>query len=208
MNNWEQISSIVDRALDLEPDEQIAFVHDVCGDDDALKANVIHFLDSIEPSDGLWDEMVESGSVLVNEITSADVDIDASQLFSPLKQAGPYRVIELIARGGMGNVYLAERSDGQFDRKVAIKILRHELSSKNHVERFSAERNILSGLEHPNIARLYDGGLTSDNRPYLVMELWTVCRSPHTVKKTVAPSTKNWNCSNRFAKLLSTPTGI
>ena len=170
MNNWEQISSIVDRALDLEPDEQIAFVDDVCGDNEVLKANVIHFLDNIEPSDGLWDKMVESGSVLVNEITSSDVDIDDSQLFSPLKQAGPYRVIELIARGGMGNVYLAERSDGQFDRKVAIKILRHELSSKNHVDRFLAERNILSGLEHPNIARLYDGGITDDNRPYLVME--------------------------------------
>jgi len=170
MNNWEQISSIVDRALDLEPDEQLAFVQDVCGDDDALKANVIHFLDSIEPSDGLWDKMVESGSVLVNEITSSDVDIDNTPLFSPLKQAGPYRVIELIARGGMGNVYLAERSDGQFDRTVAIKILRHELSSKSHVDRFSAERNILSGLEHPNIARLYDGGITDDNRPYLVME--------------------------------------
>ena len=170
MNNWEQISSIADRALDLEPDEQLAFVQDVCGDDDALKANVIHFLDSIEPSDGLWDKMVESGSVLVNEITSSDVDIDNTPLFSPLKQAGPYRVIELIARGGMGNVYLAERSDGQFDRTVAIKILRHELSSKSHVDRFSAERNILSGLEHPNIARLYDGGITDDNRPYLVME--------------------------------------
>ena len=170
MNNWEQISSIIDRALDLEPDEQIAFVDDVCGDNEVLKANVIHFLDNIEPSDGLWDKMVESGSVLVNEITSSDVDIDDSQLFSPLKQAGPYRVIELIARGGMGNVYLAERSDGQFDRKVAIKILRHELSSKNHVDRFLAERNILSGLEHPNIARLYDGGITDDNRPYLVME--------------------------------------
>ena len=170
MYNWEQISSIVDRALDLEPDERLAYIQGVCADDDSLKTNVIHFLDSIEPSDGLWDKLVESGSVLVNEITSADVDIDASQLFSPLKQAGPYKVIELIARGGMGNVYLAERSDGQFDRKVAIKILRHELSSKNHVNRFLAERNILSGLEHPNIARLYDGGITDDNRPYLVME--------------------------------------
>ena len=170
MNNWEQISSIVDRALDLNPDERLAFVEVICAENQLLKANVIHFLDSIQPSENLWEKMVESGSVLVNEITSSDVDIDTSPFFSPLKQAGPYRVIELIARGGMGNVYLAERSDGQFDRKVAIKILRHELSSKSHVERFLAERNILSGLEHPNIARLYDGGLTSDNRPYLVME--------------------------------------
>ena len=169
MSNWKQTSAIVDRALDLEPDERMAFIEDICGEDQKLKANVIHFLDNIQPSEKLWEQMVESGSFLVNEITSSDVDIDNTQFFSPLKQAGPYRVIELIASGGMGNVYLAERSDGQFDRKVAIKILRHELSSKNHVERFSAERNILSGLEHPNIARLYDGGVTDDNRPYLVM---------------------------------------
>jgi eukaryotic-like serine/threonine-protein kinase len=136
MNNWEQISSIVDRALDLNPNERLAFVEDICADDQLLKANVIHFLDNIQPSENLWEKMVESSSVLVNEITSSDVDIDNTQLFSPLKQAGPYRVIELIARGGMGNVYLAERSDGQFERTVAIKILRHELSLKNHVERF------------------------------------------------------------------------
>ena len=120
MHNWEQISSIVDRALDLSPDARMAFIEDICEDEPVLKAKVIHFLDSIEPSEKLWDKVVESSSVLVNEITSSDTDFDTSQFFSPLKQAGPYRVIKLIARGGMGNVYLAERSDGQFERKVAL----------------------------------------------------------------------------------------
>ena len=170
MNNWEQLSSIIDRVLDLDSEERLPFVEQIYGDQPELKAIMIRFLKSIEPSEKLWEKMVESGSVLANEITSSYTDTDTSQFFLPLKKAGPYRVIELIARGGMGDVYLAERSDGQFDRKVAIKILRQELSSKNHIKRFSAERNILSGLEHPNIARLYDGGFTDDRRPYLVME--------------------------------------
>ena len=170
MYNWEQISPILDRVLDLNPDERSAFIEEICGDEPALKENIIRFLEGIEPSEKLWDKMVQSGSILVNEITGSNVNIDTSKFYSPLKQAGPYKIIELIASGGMGDVYFAERSDGQFKRKVAIKILRHELNSKNHAERFSAERNILSGLEHPNIARLYDGGVTEDSRPYLIME--------------------------------------
>ncbi|TVR29020.1 MAG: serine/threonine protein kinase [Balneolaceae bacterium] len=114
--------------------------------------------------------MSEASSILVNEITSLETAVDINMIFPALQQAGPYRVIKLIARGGMGNVYLAERSDGQFQRTVAIKILRHELGAESHIQRFMTERDILSGLEHPNIARLYDGGITDDNRPYLVME--------------------------------------
>jgi len=137
MNNWEQLSSIIDRVLDLDSEERLPFVEQIYGDQPELKAIMIRFLKSIGPSEKFWEKMVESGSVLANEITSSDTGTDTSQFFLPLKKAGPYRVIELIARGGMGDVYLAERSDGQFDRKVAIKILRQELSSKNHIKRFS-----------------------------------------------------------------------
>ena len=70
----------------------------------------------------------------------------------------------------MGHVYLAERNDGQFSRRVAIKVLRNELHTDTNIQRFYKERRILSSLEHPNIARLYDGGMTEDGRPYLVME--------------------------------------
>ena len=174
MNNWEELSSVIDQVLDLDPEERLPFVEQIYGEQPELRAIMIRYLESIGPSEKLWDKLVESGSVLANEITSSDTDTDtdtdASPLCLPLEKAGPYRIIELIASGGMGDVYLAERSDGQFDRTVAIKVLRHELCLKKHIERFSSERNILSGLEHPNIARLYDGGITEDNRPYLVME--------------------------------------
>jgi eukaryotic-like serine/threonine-protein kinase len=166
---WEQIISVVDRALDLDSAEQLPFVEAECKQDRALRDEVVNFLNTIGPSELFWDDMLESSEALVNELTSSGTATDE---FSPpnyLKQAGPYKVVGLIARGGMGNVYLAERSDGQFRRKAAIKILRRELTSEHHVKMFYEEREILSSLEHPNIARLYDGGI-ADGRPYLVME--------------------------------------
>ena len=169
-HRWHDMISIMDRALDLDPEERVSYINEVCKENPSLKEEVLQYLSAADASLGLWDELIESSNVLVNEITSSEAVLDIDEVFPPLQQAGPYRVIKLIARGGMGNVYLAERSDGQFERTVAIKILRHELSLKTHIKRFSAERNILSGLEHPKIARLYDGGVTADKRPYLVME--------------------------------------
>jgi non-specific serine/threonine protein kinase/serine/threonine-protein kinase len=83
---------------------------------------------------------------------------------------GPYRIIERIGQGGMGDVYLAERSDDQFRKKVAIKLIRLGMDSEFVLKRFRNERQILASLEHPNIARLLDGGTASDGRPYFVME--------------------------------------
>lgn len=88
----------------------------------------------------------------------------------PPKQIGAYRVLRLIGRGGMGNVYLAERASGDFDRVVAIKLIKKRLTTPDIVERFRRERQILAELNHPHIARLYDGGETEDGAPYFVME--------------------------------------
>jgi eukaryotic-like serine/threonine-protein kinase len=89
---------------------------------------------------------------------------------APLTQRlGPYRVIAEIGQGGMGTVYLAERADGTFDQQVAIKVVRG-LLDQDRVRRFRAERQILASLQHPNIARLIDGGTTDEGWPYLVME--------------------------------------
>ncbi len=85
------------------------------------------------------------------------------------RRIGPYRVERLIARGGMGAVYLAVRED-DFRKRVALKLVRPELQSVEILRRFAAERQILAGLEHPNIARLLDGGSTDDMMPFLVME--------------------------------------
>ncbi len=84
-------------------------------------------------------------------------------------RVGVYRVVREIGRGGMGWVYLAERDDGQFEQRAAIKILQRGIDPSG-VSRFFAERQILARLDHPNIARLFDGGMTPDGRPYFVME--------------------------------------
>lgn len=84
---------------------------------------------------------------------------------------GPYRLIELIGRGGMGEVYQAERADDHYRSRVAIKLVRVDHDASRVAWRFRSERQILAQLEHPNIARLIDGGATDDGVPYLVMEL-------------------------------------
>jgi serine/threonine-protein kinase len=86
-------------------------------------------------------------------------------------RVGPYRLLRRIGSGGMGTVYLARRDDDQYERLVAVKVLRWGLDTPEARLKFLAERQILARLEHPNIARLYDGGTTAEGRPYLVMEL-------------------------------------
>lgn len=167
---WQIVTSIVDRVLELDPDDQMQFIESECKHDPELKKQVIAFLKSINKSEGLWDELLDSNRALVNELTSSGTSLEEVTKSSVPDQIGPYKINRLLAHGGMGDVYLAERSDGQFHRNVAVKILRSELNQDSLEQRFLYEREILSSLEHPNIARLYDGGLTTDGRPYLVME--------------------------------------
>src|SRR5579885_2953288 len=83
---------------------------------------------------------------------------------------GPYRVFDAIGRGGMGAVYRAARDDQVFDKQVAIKVLHVGLESTEAHGRFRQERQILANLDHPNIARLLDGGDTADGQPFIVLE--------------------------------------
>jgi tRNA A-37 threonylcarbamoyl transferase component Bud32 len=86
------------------------------------------------------------------------------------RRIGAYRLVREVGRGGMSRVFLAERADGAFEQRVALKLLRPGFDSDIDVQRFRAERQILASLDHPNIARLLDGGLTDDGLPYLVLE--------------------------------------
>ena len=86
------------------------------------------------------------------------------------ERMGAYAVVKELGRGGMGAVYLAERADGQFEKRVAIKVLKRGTDTDEVLQRFRIERQILANLEHPNITRLLDGGSTEDGLPYLVME--------------------------------------
>src|SRR5262245_52056231 len=86
------------------------------------------------------------------------------------ERIGAYEVLNEIGRGGMGAVYLARRADGQFEKRVAIKILKRGTDTDEVLRRFRTERQILANLEHPNITRLLDAGTTTDGLPYFVME--------------------------------------
>ena len=95
-------------------------------------------------------------------------DVEARK---PPAQIGPYRLIELIGAGGMGEVWRAERGDGLFEHAVAIKLLRRTFLSQASFHQFADERRILARLRHPHIAQMFDGGVTEDGVPYIIMEL-------------------------------------
>ena len=96
--------------------------------------------------------------------------MEESKRMGSERRVGPYRLVRELGRGGMGEVFLAERADGQFDQTVALKIVHAQDHNEEAIQRFRMERQIVASLEHPHIARLLDGGVTSEGRPYFVME--------------------------------------
>jgi serine/threonine-protein kinase len=105
--------------------------------------------------------------------TQADLrsgDGEDGRLSPPSELVGPYCIVRKLGSGGMGTVYLAERADGEFEQRVALKLLRRGLESDRAAVRFRLERQVLARLQHPSIARLLDGGVSEDGRPYLAME--------------------------------------
>ena len=123
------------------------------------------------------------------------------------RRFGPYRIVRPLGRGGMGAVYLAVRDDDQFHKEVAIKTLKFELESGSAVARFRHERQILAHLEHPNIARLLDGGTTEQGTPYIVLE-YVDGRADHRVVRAAAAVDRAivCVCSARSATPCSTRT--
>ncbi len=105
------------------------------------------------------------------EIESLLIDADPARQNPALGRViGPYRLVSLLGRGGMGEVFLAERSDGLFEQRVALKLVRSAIDDPETRSRFLSERQILARLRHPNVARLLDGGVTEEGAPYLAME--------------------------------------
>jgi serine/threonine protein kinase len=142
---WQRVKQIVGDALELGRDERPRFVAEMCGEDSTLQREVETLLGDDDPASGFLDLDRAPGRI------------------------GPYRVVREIGRGGMGAVYLAERDDGQFEQRVAIKVIKRGMDTDAVLRRFFAERQILARLQHPNITRLLDGGMY-DSRPYFVME--------------------------------------
>lgn len=168
-SEWATIKSIVDHALELPEDDRDTYIEHKCGDDNELKSEVTTFLQSIYESEGWLEEQEVYREELLSEIADdlGSISMDYSLIG---KEVGAYTIREKIAEGGMGGVYLAERSDGELDHRVAVKIIKHGRMSTDNLRRFKREQQILAGLNHPNIARFYNSGTTIDGFPYIIME--------------------------------------
>src|SRR4051794_16944496 len=160
---WRQIEEVFQTALDLEQEERARYVAKACAGDDDLKSEVEKLLAQYTAAGEAFDGPLDVGGL--PELASAagdERDPMLGQVF------GAYRIERGIGRGGMGAVYEASRADGEFNQRVAVKLVRRGMDSDFIVGRFRNERQILATLEHPNIAYLLDGGTSQDGLPYFV----------------------------------------
>jgi serine/threonine protein kinase/Tfp pilus assembly protein PilF len=155
----EDVATIIERALALGPRERSEYVRRACGSDETKLSHVLLGIGEDVSQSGFWDE-VAAGEAATHDPSSA---LEGQRL-------GPYRILRKLGTGGMGDVYLAERADDEYQQQVAIKLVRSGMFSRQVQGRLRMERQILATLQHPNIARLLDGGRAPDGTPYLVME--------------------------------------
>jgi eukaryotic-like serine/threonine-protein kinase len=151
-------------ALELPQPERELYVLRSAADDAELRELVLRLLRRLDTDRGR--ATAPPAAVVEAAFGSRDEELDPGSIV-----AERYEIIAHHARGGMATVYEAERADGVYSQRVALKVLRRGLDTDDLVARFRAERQILSSLAHPNIARLLDGGALEDGRPFLVMEL-------------------------------------
>ncbi|OZC04221.1 serine/threonine-protein kinase [Rubricoccus marinus] len=161
---WTRIQTLFEAALERPADDRTAWLRSVCGDDPDLYREVESLLEGDAHQHTLF------GGRAADLLGPHDLDA----ALSPTRAGeivGPWRLIERIGSGGMGAVYRAERASGDYEQTAALKLIKPGMDSEAVVARFEAERKILARLQHPGIARLLDGGLTADRRPYFAMDL-------------------------------------
>ena len=173
---WQQIEAVFQTAADMESNRRESYLNDSCGDDLELRREVDNLLSSLDSAPDFIESPVWTDSNFLNTSAkkqlsdSIDDNVDNNGDSFIGEKIGVYRLTRELGRGGMGAVFLGERADGEFEQKVAIKLIKRGMDSDFIVRRFRHERQILASFEHPFIARLLDGGTTSDNVPYFVME--------------------------------------
>jgi eukaryotic-like serine/threonine-protein kinase len=156
---WTHIESVFLRALELARGERSSFLDEACADDHELRREVESLLREHEAEPDFLEEA--AGWLGVEGVEAPG---------PPPERIGPYQVLGVLGRGGMGQVYLVERREPGFRHRAALKVVRRGMDTEDLLERFRRERQILASLDHPNIARLLDVGATDEGRPYFVME--------------------------------------
>jgi len=162
-SRFDRIKDLFEQALDREPAARLEFLTQACGEDLALRDEV---LDLVAAADETG-----AGGFLDPDTPAALAGIrDEPGGGMVGRRIGPYRITRVVGFGGMGAVYEAHRADDQFRKRVAIKLVKRGLETELTMRRFRHERQILATLDHRNIAGLLDGGVTEDGRPYFVLE--------------------------------------
>lgn len=158
-SDWDRLGDAFDELETMTRPEREARLDEIAGEDRALADDLR----------GLLAEHDADRPLEIERLFDADGAGAAHRSIG--RRIGPYRPVDVLGRGGMGEVFLAERTDGAFEQQVALKLVRSAIDNPEARARFLAERQILARLQHPNVARLLDGGVTEDDAPYLVMEL-------------------------------------
>ena len=159
---WKLVGELFHTALDKPPEQRKRWVEEACKDDPELRAEVLSLLGSdAVAGDGFIEKKVQPAVATL---------LQTNEQNGLQQRVGPYRLVRELGRGGMGTVYLAERDDEEYQAQVAIKLVRRGMDTDLILSRFYRERQTLARLQHPNIARLLDGGTTAEGLPYIVME--------------------------------------
>ncbi len=153
-------------AIQLTGDPRSAFLAAACGQDARLREQVEALLRAHDDSGGILPRQADQR--LKDQGLEA-TQLAVSQAATGTMIGGRYKLIEAIGEGGMGTVWLAEQRE-PVRRKVAVKLVKAGMDSKSVLARFEAERQVLAMMDHPNIAKVFDGGMTEQGRPYFVME--------------------------------------
>jgi non-specific serine/threonine protein kinase/serine/threonine-protein kinase len=159
---WARVKALFAEALNVEPERRRQWAEAACAGDTELCREVLDLLASHQDAGGFLHEAALDGGLRVPE--------DEAPPDTAFPALGPYRVLDLVGQGGMGTVLRAVRADDQYEKQVAIKLVRRGLDTSEALGRFRLERRLLARLEHPGIARLLDAGSAPDGRPYFVME--------------------------------------
>jgi len=171
---WKAAKAVFEEAVALDADGRAALLDVACADDAALRSAVEGLLaadEAVEATDGgFLDARPVPFAVGRDSTRGGDAVPPDVQVLEAGVRLGPYRVGEQVGEGGMGDVFRAERADGAYTQTIALKVVKRGMDTAAVLRRFAAERQILARLEHPGIARLLDGGATSDGRPWLAME--------------------------------------